>query len=85
MHPSIFKITVVATALVALNSSFAQPLTVADSGEFDASAVLRTPPPTTVETQALDMNRIISTQTMLIRLQATEYQRKVAIASSGFR
>jgi len=80
MHPPTFKLTVIAVAVVALNNTFAQPSTVADTNEFDASTVLRMPPPTIVETVAVDMNRIISTQTMLIRLQATEYQRSVAIA-----
>lgn len=47
-------------------------------GGFDAGAVLRTPPPQTGELLALDMNRIISTQTRFIRYEATEYQRKVA-------
>jgi hypothetical protein len=76
MHPRTFKLTIIVTAGVALHSAFAQPL----PGEFDASTVLRTPAPANVETLALDMSRIIGTQTMLIRLQATEYQRKVAEA-----
>ena len=48
-----FKVTVLATLLIALGTTLAI---------------------------AVDMNRIIGTQTMLIRLQATEYQRSVAIA-----
>ncbi len=80
MRPPTFKLTVIAVTAIALNNAFAQPSTVADPAEFDASTVLRTPPPIIVETLAVDMSRIISTQTMLIRIQATEYQRAVAIA-----
>lgn len=80
MHPLTSKLTAAAAALIALSNALGQSLPVADPAEFDASAVLRTPPPATVEMLAFDMNRIIGTQTMLIRLQATEYQRKIAIA-----
>lgn len=54
------------------------PVDVESAGGFDASEVLRSPTPIVVGTLALDMRRTITTQTQLIRYEATAYQRKVA-------
>jgi hypothetical protein len=70
------------TTTLALISSGFVPLSSAQAdaefAAFDPSTILRSPAPQTVEVLAFDMNRIVTTQTRLIRYQATEYQRKVA-------
>src|SRR5688500_7948844 len=68
--------------LVALLSAGMAPLSPAWATEefipFVPDAALQPPVPPSDELLAIDMSRIISTQTRLIRYQATEYQRKVA-------
>ena len=69
-------------SLVALLSAGLAPLSRAWADEefipFVPDAALQPPNPPSDELLAIDMSRIISTQTRLIRYQATEYQRKVA-------
>jgi hypothetical protein len=68
--------------LVALLSAGMAPLSPAWAEEdfipFIPDAALQPPAPQSDELLAIDMSRIIGTQTRLIRYQATEYQRKVA-------
>ena len=68
--------------LVALLSAGMAPLSPAWAEEefipFAPDAALQPPAPPSDELLAIDMSRIIGTQTRLIRYQATEYQRKVA-------
>lgn len=73
---------VAVASLAALLSAGLAPLTPAWADEefipFVPDAALQPPIPPSDELLAIDMSRIIGTQTHLIRYQATEYQRKVA-------
>ncbi len=82
MFPSALRHLGLIASLVALNTAPGQSPTdpLKSSGGFDASELLRSPTPVVVETLALDMRRTITTQTQLIRYEATAYQRKVAEA-----
>jgi len=74
--------TAALASVVALLGSLSVPLSTAQVGPealgFDPATILPAPAPQAGELLAFDMNRIVTTQTQLIRYQATEYQRKVA-------
>jgi hypothetical protein len=74
--------TAALASVVALLGSLSAPLSTAQVGTealgFDPAAILPPPAPQAGELLAFDMNRIVTTQTQLIRYEATEYQRKVA-------
>lgn len=80
MHRRTPRLPLAVALIVALHSSSAQPLSRGDADAFDPSMILPPPTEAAAELYALDMSRIIGTQTMLVRHQATEYQRKVAEA-----
>jgi hypothetical protein len=81
MKSSTRQFAILATSVALLSSTFV-PLRSAqadgDLAPFDPSTILSSPVLESGELLAFDMNRIVSTQTRLIRYEATEYQRKVA-------
>ncbi len=83
MKVSALRHPILATMIAALNA-MPLPIFASDAGTspdaFDASTVLRPPAPVVVEALALDLGRIVGTQTQFVRLEATAYQRKVAEA-----